>query len=73
MGLSGINLRCEKLPAALAKSLSSNAPDGGTGATAGAYDTSAHRDAMIVTVNALNDAVTELQARYADLLTFLGK
>lgn len=30
-----------------------NAPAGGTGATAGAYDTAANRDAMIVSLNAI--------------------
>ena len=30
-----------------------DAPAGGTGATAGAYDTAAHRDAMIVSVNSM--------------------
>jgi len=30
-----------------------DAPAGGTGATAGAYDTAANRDAMIVSLNAL--------------------
>lgn len=33
--------------------LVADAPAGGTGATAGAYDTAAHRDALIVTVNAM--------------------
>lgn len=33
------------------------APAGGTGATAGAYDTSANRDAMIATVNAMRTAL----------------
>lgn len=30
-----------------------NAPAGGTGATAGAYDTAAHRDELIAAVNAI--------------------
>lgn len=33
------------------------APAGGTGATAGAYDTSAHRDALITLVNNIRTAL----------------
>jgi len=39
-----------------------DAPAGGTGATAGAWDTAAHRDEAIATINGLVDAVTQLQA-----------
>ena len=35
------------------------APAGGTGATAGAYDTAAHRDALIALVNAMRDVLIE--------------
>ncbi len=45
----GMNLDA---PAAVAVTATA-APAGGTGATAGAYDTSAHRDALIASVNAL--------------------
>ena len=34
-----------------------DAPAGGTGATAGAYDSAAHRDTMIAAVNAILVAV----------------
>ncbi len=43
-------------------SLTADAPAGGTGATAGAYDTAANRDLMIATVNGLNDTVASLIA-----------
>lgn len=43
------------------------APAGGTGATAGAYDTSTNRDAMIATVNALRTRVAEIEAILQDL------
>lgn len=33
------------------------APAGGTGATAGAYDTAAHRDALIALVNTMRTAL----------------
>lgn len=47
------------------------APAGGTGATAGAYDTAANRDAAIVTINGLRTDVIELQAVVNGLLTKL--
>lgn len=36
-----------------------DAPAGGTGQTAGAYDTAAHRDTMIAAVNAILVALEE--------------
>ena len=36
------------------------APAGGTGATAGAYDTAAHRDALIDLVNAMRTALVNV-------------
>lgn len=39
---------------------SSAPPAGGTGATAGAYDTAANRDLMIATINALRTDVAAL-------------
>lgn len=39
------------------------APAGGAGATAGAYDTAANRDAMIVTLNDTRTRLGELEAR----------
>ncbi len=40
--------------------LTSNAPAGGTGATAGAYDNSTNRDLMIACVNGLNATVASM-------------
>tara|TARA_R110000824_G_scaffold30184_1_gene99601 strand:+ start:1545 stop:1775 length:231 start_codon:yes stop_codon:yes gene_type:complete len=37
------------------------APAGGTGATAGAYDTAAHRNEMIVTVNNNRTRISEIE------------
>lgn len=39
-----------------------NPPAGGTGATAGAYDTAAHRDALIASVTALVADVAAIRA-----------
>lgn len=47
------------------------APAGGTGATAGAYDTAANRDAAITTINGLRTNVTNLQTAFNDLLAKL--
>lgn len=47
------------------------APAGGTGATAGAYDTAVNRDAAIATINGLRLDVIELQAVVNGLLTKL--
>lgn len=54
-----------------ASTIPAAAPAGGTGATAGAYDTAANRDALIATVNALRTAVSELKADHNDLLAKL--
>jgi hypothetical protein len=48
-------------------SLTADAPAGGTGATAGAYDTAANRDLMIATVNGLNATVASLLVEVAAL------
>ncbi len=40
----------------------SAAPTGGSGATAGAYDTAANRNAMIVTLNDTRTRVGEIEA-----------
>ena len=42
--------------------VAANASAGGTGATAGAYDTAAHRDALIVLVNNLKVRQGEIEA-----------
>lgn len=44
------------------------APAGGTGATAGAYDTAAHRDELIVTVNDLRTWAIEMDLDYEALV-----
>jgi hypothetical protein len=57
--------------AASAAAVPSDAPAGGTGATAGAYDTSAHRDAAIVTINELVTLTAELQTTVNAILSAL--
>ena len=44
-----------------ASALTAIAPAGGTGATAGAYDTAAHRNEMIVTVNNNRTRISEIE------------
>lgn len=44
------------------------APAGGTGATAGAYDTAANRDAAITTINDLRTHAIEMDLDYEALL-----
>jgi hypothetical protein len=44
------------------------APAGGTGATAGAYDTAANRDLAIVTINDLRTWAIEMDLDYEALL-----
>lgn len=46
--------------AVVQQSIGAAAPAGGTGATAGAYDTAAHRDAMITLVNNMRTALLNL-------------
>lgn len=48
-----------------------DAPEGGTGAAAGAWDTAEHRDAAIAAINALVDDVTALRAKVNALLASL--
>jgi len=43
------------------------APAGGTGTTAGAWDTAANRDAAIATINALRTRVAEIETVLKDL------
>lgn len=47
------------------------APAGGVGAAAGGWDTAAHRDATIATINGLVDAVTAIKTEHNDLLAKL--
>ena len=53
--------------AAAVDSLTADAPAGGTGATAGAYDTAGNRDLMIATVNGLNATVASLLTQFTAL------
>lgn len=70
----GINTRLDPLPTSLIVTATpSDAPAGGTGATAGAYDTADHRNAAIATINALVDCVDELKAEIASLRSWLSK
>lgn len=52
------------IPVAAVATVAGNTPAGGSGATAGAYDTAAHRDELIATV-------AEIKASLNDLLTKL--
>lgn len=63
----GINTRFKKSTTTVTDSLTANAPAGGTGATAGAYDTAENRDLMIATVNGLNATVASLLLQVAEL------
>ncbi|MBU2527533.1 MAG: hypothetical protein KKC03_13130 [Bacteroidetes bacterium] len=50
---------------------SSDAPAGGIGAVAGAYDTAVHRDEAIAAINAIRVDVAEVRTTLNDLLTGL--
>lgn len=50
----------------------SNAPAGGTGTAAGAWDTSADRDAAIATINALVTLTSELKTKVNALISSLS-
>jgi len=50
---------------------SSDAPAGGTGATAGAYDSAANRNLMIASIAAIRVDVAEVRTTLNDLLTVL--
>lgn len=53
---------------ALAAAIPAAAPAGGTGATAGAYDTAGNRDLMITTVNGLRTWALEVDTDYEAIL-----
>lgn len=53
---------------AIAAAVPAAAPAGGTGATAGAYDTAENRDLMIATVNGLRTHAIEVDLDYEALL-----
>lgn len=59
--LSGVSQQAAPATAAAITAVMAT-PTGGTGATAGAFDTAAHRDALIATVTALVADVTALRA-----------
>ena len=65
------NLGNGRVPTVTVQTLTANpaaAPAGGTGAAAGAWDTSTNRDAAITTINDLRTRVSEIE----DLLQDLG-
>lgn len=51
------------LPVAAVADIAGTTPAGGTGATAGAYDTAAHRDALIATVAEIKTQLNDLLAK----------
>jgi hypothetical protein len=51
------------IPQAAVADVAGTTPAGGTGATAGAYDTAAHRDALIATVAELKTQLNSLLAK----------
>lgn len=53
---------------AIAAAVPSAAPAGGTGATAGAYDTANNRDAAITTINGLRTHAIEMDLDYEAML-----
>lgn len=70
----GTNLRMEPIPdTAIATATPAAAPAGGTGATVGAYDTAAHRDDAIVTINGLRSCVIEIKAELDALRALIEK
>lgn len=56
-------------PVVAALTATADAPAGGVGAAAGAWDTAGHRDSAIATINALRADVVALQATVAALIT----
>jgi len=67
-----LNVRTEPIPATCinVSSYPAAAPANGTGAAGGCYDTSAHRDVAIATINSLKTCLTEIKAELA--LAFSG-
>lgn len=51
------------IPTAAVADVAGTTPAGGTGATAGAYDTAAHRDALIATVAEMKTQLNDLLAK----------
>jgi len=71
LGSSELNTVFAALPTAAVADVAGLAPAGGTGATAGAYDTAAHRDALIATVAEIKVQLNALLAalRTAGIVT----
>jgi hypothetical protein len=61
-----LNALAAAIPAAAIADVAGTTPAGGTGATAGAYDTAVNRDALIATVAEIK---TKLNALLAELRT----
>lgn len=68
----GVNTRLEKISTTVTDSLTADAPAGGSGATAGAYDSATNRDLMIATVNGLNDTVASMLLQMAEMRAALN-
>jgi hypothetical protein len=66
-----LNALAAAVPAAAIADVAGTTPAGGTGATAGAYDTAAHRDALIATVAEIKAQLNTLLAelRTAGIIT----
>jgi phage-related minor tail protein len=64
--VDGMGALALAVPVAAVADVAGTTPAGGTGATAGAYDTAAHRDALIATVAELK---TQFNALLAELRT----
>lgn len=62
LGSSELNNVFAALPVAAVADVAGTTPAGGTGATAGAYDTAAHRDALIATVAEIKTQMNALLA-----------
>ncbi len=62
-----LNTKFEKISTSVTDSLTADAPAGGSGATAGAYDSAANRNLMIATVNGLNATVASLLLQVAEM------
>ena len=63
----GLNTKFEKASTTVTDSLTADAPAGGSGATAGAYDSAANRNLMIATVNGLNATVASILLQLTEM------
>lgn len=62
LGSAELNAVMTALPTAAVATVAGPTPAGGTGATAGAYDTAAHRDELIATVAEIKVSLNALLA-----------